>query len=437
MTDAWRRSGGLLMMMVLCGAGSAFGQGERVPLPETLPDHPRLLLSAEEIAHLKALRAEDPWVDGIIGNLVASAEGSLGREIEVTPGERHRAYAGPARDLGLACQFTGDVRFARKAAAMLLAYADLAPTLQRSGSSGLLTDSTLGEGNPATDLAWAYDLIYNAGVLSDAQKRHIEDDLLRRIALVAGHGCHHRNSSNWRSWGLVCLAAGGFATGHRDLIDEAINGVYDEARKSYLYGFSQQIAHSFFADGTFWERSIGYTYYTLRPLSIVAEMARHSGIDLWTREWPGLRERPPGGAHDDFGPPGPRSIRYGLDALLYRAFPDMSCARVADSGTRRITSDVRIHDAIYPHVRDPKYAWLIWRSRQRNARPVAGWRVWQPEGRMAGEVDEAVTHRGRSSFRLRSESTANRAALYQSVPVEPGRTYRFSIWVRTKRVAGG
>ena len=45
--------------MALCGAGSAFGQGARVPLPETLPDHPRLLLSAEEIDNLKALRAED------------------------------------------------------------------------------------------------------------------------------------------------------------------------------------------------------------------------------------------------------------------------------------------------------------------------------------------------------------------------------------------
>jgi|GEM_PF-857303 len=423
--------------LLLLNATGSSGQGERVALPDKLPDHPRLLLSAEEIANLKALRAQDPWAAEIIGSIISSAEGWLGREIEVTPGERHRAYASPARDLGLAYQFTDDVRFARQAAAMLLAYADVAPTLKRSGSSGLLTDSTLREGNPATDLAWAYDLIYHAGVLSEAQKRRIEDDLLRRIALVSGHGCHHRNSSNWRSWGLVCLAAGGFATGDRDLIDEAINGVYDPARKSYLYGFSQQIAHSFFADGTFWERSIGYTYYTLRPLSIVAEMAARSGIDLWTREWPGLRERPPGGAHDDFGPPGPRSIRYGLDALLYRAFPDMSCARVADSGSRAITSSVRIFDAAYRHISDPKYAWLIWRGRAGKAAALAGWRVWQPDGRMEGEVDETVVHGGRSSFRLRSESAANRAALYQQVSVEPGRAYRFSIWVRTDQVAGG
>ncbi len=426
-----------LIASLLLTAGATLGQGELVPLPDTLPDHPRLLLSAEEIADLRALRAADPWAAAIMNGIISSAEGSLAREIEVTPGERHRAYAGPARDLGLAYQFTEDVRFARKGAEILLAYADLAPTLKRSGSSGLLSDSTLREGSPAVDLAWAYDLIYNAGVLSDAQKRHIENDLLRRIAIVAGHEGHHRNSSNWRTWGLVCLAAGGFATGQRDLIEEAINGVYDPDRKSYLYGASQQIAHSFFADGTFWERSIGYTYYTLRPLGIVAAMAEHSGIDLWTHEWPGLRERPAGAMHDDFGPPGPRSIRYGLDALMYRAFPGMVCARVADSGSRSITADVRIFDAAYRHIPDPKYAWLISRGRQGSTQPIAGWRVWQADGRMEGALDETVAHGGRSSSRLRSESTANRAALYQRVSLEPGRAYRFSVWVRTDQVAGG
>jgi hypothetical protein len=223
----------------------------------------------------------------------------------------------------------------------------------------VLTESTLSEAGPMVALCWAYDLVVPAGVLNQQQRRHIEEDLLKRIALDAGHRCHHPNSSNWRTWAMVIVAAGGFATGDRALIDEALNGVYDEARRTYLYGFAQQIAHSFFADGTFWEGQIGYTYYTFSALVQIAEMAWRSGIDLWRLELPGLRELPAGARHEDFGPPGPRSIRYGLDALFYRAFPNLSCARVGDSRLTSIRGDVRIFGPAYRRLQDPKYAWLI------------------------------------------------------------------------------
>jgi len=51
-------------------------------------------------------------------------------------------------------------------------------------------------------------------------------------------------------------------------------------------------------------------------------------------------------------------------------------------------------------------------------------------------IDTAVRRSGRASLRFRNTDEKKYSLCTQSVPVRPGRKYRFSVWVKTLRVAG-
>ncbi|MGM0494075.1 MAG: alginate lyase family protein, partial [Armatimonadota bacterium] len=386
---------GLVAVMIL--TGTAYSQGEvmpwtelhRVPLPDELPPHPRVFCTQAEIDRIRAdYEAGDPFTRLCVDEIVSRAEAAASAVDESGRPTRHD-FARTAL-LAQASALTGDERFGRMALERLLHAAEIAPELEPTRARGLFTDSTLAEGPLAVDAAMAWDLIAGAEWITEKQRAQIEDDLLRRIGWESGHRCGHRNSSNWRSWALAIVASCGFATGDRELIDEAVNGAWDPQRNAYLYGAVQQIAHSIFADGIHWERSVGYSYYTASALQWVLLAAENSGIDLWHAEIPGILGPFEGGAnHEEFGPPGARSIKYMLDAQFYQAFPDLSFARINDSGTRRLAYHP-IYELAWERYRDPKYAWLISRERERDEDAPAWWSLWRPAGEgEAGAVDHA------------------------------------------------
>ncbi len=400
---------GLAYSGVGCATPRYDGGSTRIPIPQELPDHPRLFLPSDDIKSIRHQAETDPWAAGIIDRIVQSAEGwDPARLEELKSGVRHHGFCRPARDLALAYQFRGDRRFAKEAAQILVGYADLAPSLSHGGYAGLLTSSTLQEADVITDLCWAYDLIVPSGVLTNQERRRIENDLFRRSGWEGGHLCHHLNSDNWRTRAIGVLAATGFATGDRKLMEEAINGVYDPDRRAYLYGFAQQIAHSMNSDGVLWESQIGYTYFTLRTLCWVAEIARNSGVDLWQTKLPGLQAKPARAWKWYFGDAGPRSLRDAIDALFYRAFPNMSVSAMGDSNTHEISAPVRMFGAAYRRTHDPKYAWLVTRQRKKqnedNKNPkVSGGGIWHliyavrdlPAGHFSFEDDADIGVSGR------------------------------------------
>ncbi len=431
------------LMALIAVAGVARGQDAvtpwediyRVPIPETLPDHPRVFCTQADIDRIRAdYEAGDEYTRVCVDQLVQSARGIAGGSVIAGEKPSRHDFA-RMRTLAQAYAVTGEERFGRVALDALLQAAEIAPTLEPARATGLFTSSTLMEGPLAVDAAWAWDLIAGAPWITDDQRERIEQDLLRRIALVSGHGCHHRNSSNWRSWALVCLASCGFAIGDRSLIDEAVNGAWDPDRNAYLYGAVQQISHSIFADGIHWERSIGYTCYTASALQWVLLAAENSGIDLWHAEIPGILGPFEGDAnHEEYGPPGPRSVKYMLDALFYQTFPDMSTARINDSGTRRL-SHHSIYDLAWARYRDPKYAWLISRRRKKSDDAPGWWSVWRPAGEPTAEALEDA-HDGAMGVRLCTPE-GGRVALVQDVQVPADRPVVVSGWVKALQMDGG
>lgn len=407
----------------------------RVPIPDELPAHPRVFCTADDIARIRAdYAAGDDYtrvcVDGIVATAQRYMTMGLSREGRPKPQDFHRAAI-----LAEAWALTDDERLGRGALELLRWAADVCPTLETTGSRGRFTSSTLLEGPLAVNASMAWDLIADAPFVSDEDRAHIEEDLLRVLAWECGHRCGHRNSSNWRSWALAVLASCGFAIGDRDLIDEAINGAWDEERNCYLYGIVQQLTHSVFADGIHWERSMGYHFYTMSALMYVLMAAENSGIDLWSAELPGILQPFEGGAgHDEFGPPGPRSVKYMLDAPFYYAFPDFSFACINDSGMRRLSYH-RIYEIAWRHYRDPKYAWLISRRRSADTNKLPWWNVWRPAGEPeAGPVGEA--HSGETAWRLRTEA-GERVALVQNVQAPANQPVLVSGWVKAIQMDGG
>lgn len=207
---------------------------------------------------------------------------------EVIYGRMHSELAGYARDLGLAYQLTGNLRYAQSAAQILLAYADryLGYPLHdiyggTNPSSARVMAQVLDEAVWLIPVAWAYDLVAGSGALTDTQKLHIQKNLLRPARDVL----NWFGAANQQSWSNAAIAAVGFALEDWGYVADALVG---------SNGFEKQMRDEINADGVWKEGSWAYHFYALEPLIKVAEMATRAGHDLYSGNTPlrGMFEAP-------------------------------------------------------------------------------------------------------------------------------------------------
>lgn len=382
----------------------------RVAIPDQLPDHPRVFVTPADLARIEAdYQAGDAYTVQAVNRAVDVARGLVSRPFAQPP---NASTVGEAERLAIGYILSHDRTMGEACRDRLLALAKLYPTLQTTPARGRLTSRTLEEGPVALRAAMAYDLCAAGDLLTPAERKTIEQDFLRIMGWETGHRCGHANSSNWRTWAMAIVASCGFAAGDRDLIEEAINGVWDPDRNLYLYGVVQQIQHSIFADGIHWERSIGYTYYTAGALMPILEAAKNSGIDLWHAPIPSLLKPFPGSApHEEYGPEGIRSMRAFLDAPFYYAFPGGALARIGDTGSTQLAYHP-IYELAWQEYGDPKYAWLIHRERAKDETGLAGWNVWRAAGEPAGELRDGAGRNGSKGYWMRT-GAKDRLALVQ------------------------
>ncbi|MCC7492223.1 MAG: heparinase II/III family protein [Fimbriimonadaceae bacterium] len=419
----------LLLVLLLADPQPPF----RVPLPATLPPHPRVFATAADLARVRRdLAAGDAYTIATVAALRGRGLAALEVAPEPAATSPTASHFSAAAACAEAWAVTGEAPFAAAGGRLLRAIAVGYPKLTTTPSHGRVsTNGTLTEGPLAVQAAGAYDLLYDQ--LNAADRELIERDLLRLMALECGHKCTHANSSNWRSWALTILAACGFATGDRALIDEALNGVWEPQRKLYLYGVVQQLQHSFFGDGIHWERSVGYTYYTASALQWVLLAAANSGIDLWATPVPSLLGPFEGSApHEEYGPPGSRRLSSWLLAPYYLSFADGSVEQYGDSGTSALQYHP-IYELAYARDPDPRYAWLLHRERQEQRRGLAGWDLWQPAGQSSGEV--VPGGREGQALRLRTGEQA-RVAAVQRFQAPADRPVEVSGWVKLLAAGG-
>jgi len=241
---------------------------------------------------------------------------------------RNDALGEAAVASALAYQFTKKLFYAKNAAAILNDYARVYPTYKlhdinnRPGpNGGLAYAQTLDESIWLIKIAWTYDLIRDANVLTAPEKQSIEHNVLRPAAALVLKA-HKEPTMNIQSWINAGAAAVGYTLNDQPLITEAIDGPI---------GFRYQMQH-FVHEGFWAEGAWGYQFYAMRALTMTAQMAARKGVNLWKQE-PNLLAL--------FHSP--------LGVLL----PDGSLPAFNDSGSPNLYGQSFLYEVAYAATHDP------------------------------------------------------------------------------------
>ncbi|MBT3379851.1 MAG: hypothetical protein HN742_29850 [Lentisphaerae bacterium] len=368
------------------GIHVASDQVPEAPVPFTRADvsfaegpHPFLLVTADDITRIQATADTQEWARRALARFLKSAEtwcaepvvhpdrgggwyhwyacpkdgGSLQtvsptqhrckRCGEMYSGEpydtvaimsQHNGLGSRCRDIGLAYALTGKVEFARTARKILLGYADRYNTYElhdtrgpsKRASAGRVGPQTLDESCWLIPITQGYDLVYESDLFSDADRRHIEKDLLRSAAATIRR--YDAGKSNWQSWHNAGMGAVAFCLRDRELAEHVVNG---------SSGFQFQMANSVTDEGFWYEGAWGYHYYALMAHLALTEIAFRSGTNLYANpRYKGLYDIP---------------IRFMA--------PNRQLPAFHDSGLSSGLPGTKFLEVAFRHWQDANFAWGI------------------------------------------------------------------------------
>ncbi|MBT3603778.1 MAG: hypothetical protein HOE48_05315 [Candidatus Latescibacteria bacterium] len=344
---------------------------------------PCLMLRDDDVASINAKIDTHDWAKGAFDVLTRQVKGWLGRKIEiperggqwphwyacedcgirletVSPTEHKcakcdRVYSGEPWDsvpltavhqdlsqallsLGVYYALTGEQDAARKAAQILLGYAEQYPHYPiRDHNLKSDTDwatkvswGTLGESVWLIPVCAGYDLIRDAGVFMPAEHQAIREQLLRPAArLIMKHNIGIHNIQCWHN---AAIGSAGLMLRDRDLVSFAVESEV---------GVLEQIKQGVLSDGFWHEGSWGYHFYGMRPLLAWVETLRNCGLDLYDMH-----------------------LKRMFDAPLKAMLPDGSLPAFHDSGGPHLRATAPSYEVGFARYQDPALAWpLIGESR--------------------------------------------------------------------------
>jgi len=410
----------LILGTILAVSTAGRGFSAETPAAQTttvsLPPHPRLLLDSNGIAALKQRIADAPWAKAAWGQLTSNAAKNLEQAVELPPrgGNWSHNYVCPVhgarlqqgkqlgpwqwehicpigdhvltgdpskatRDFdgnaimgihennaqqiinnGLVYQVTGDVRYAQKARAILMAYADAYLSYpvhdnqgKPGGRGGHVASQSLTEASWLTEFLQGADLVWDT--LSDDDRRAVEDKIIRpalnQVIIPQKYGIHNIQCHEDSAIGLA-----GFLLGDAKLISLAI----DDKQQ----GVRQELARGVNADGLWLEGSTGYHFFTIGGLWPVMEAARNCGIDLYSPQFKKMFD-------------GPFAI----------AMPNLVLPNFNDSGSSPLRDHAEAYELAFARYHDPTYVSLFGKRNNRMALYFGETQL--PSGE---KVDEAQSH---------------------------------------------
>ena len=243
------------------------------------------------------------------------------------------------RDLALTYAVTGGREYAAKAAEILLKYADAYPHFVAEKHGFGFHENSLNEAVSLIPQAQGYDLIYNSGVLDNAQKQHIERDYFwpeaQRLTQAGLVG-------NWGSWHLSAVGVIGYATGHERFADYAVDS------------FKTQISTNLGDDGLWPESIQTYHFYPLDGFLSLAEAAGNCGTDLF--DW-----------HAGHG----KGIEAMFESPLRYMYPTLQLPAINDGWYNAYLPEDQYAVAWW-HYHKPEFAWAIRRSEEVGHTGVTG-----------------------------------------------------------------
>lgn len=252
---------------------------------------------------------------------------------------QHNDLAARCRNLGLAYVLTSDAEFAKTVRDILVGYADHYSSYElhdihgpsERSSAGRVGPQTLDESCWLIPIAQGYDLIHESDLLSDADRQHIEKNLLRAAAATIRR--YDAGKSNWQSWHNAGMGAVAFCLRDRELAEHVVNG---------RSGFQFQMANSVTDEGFWYEGAWGYHYYALSAHLALTEMAFRSGTNLYANpRYKGLYDIP----------------------MRFMA-PNRQLPAFHDSGLSSGLPGTRYLEVAYRHWQDANFAWGIQQRRR-------------------------------------------------------------------------
>jgi len=202
------------------------------------------------------------------------------RTVEAYRTRLHNQADAAALKLAWAYWHSGDDKFAADVRRLLVKLADDYPTYpgrrDRWGRSGIFATiggrryiQSLDEAFAVIELAKAYDLTRNSPVWSDADRKHVEQDLFREIArTISWWNQGKNNHQTWYNAGLVCI---GSVLADSAIIDKALNG---------SGGYYDQLKRSVGDDGLWYEGTMAYHNYALQAMVEIVEVGDRLGLKL-------------------------------------------------------------------------------------------------------------------------------------------------------------
>ncbi|WP_020620408.1 S-layer homology domain-containing protein [Paenibacillus daejeonensis] len=271
----------------------------------------------------------------------------------------HTLNVQAARNLAIVYALTDEVKYASKAKEILVNYAKLYPEYPLQAQNGRLFYQSLDEAVQMIELVHAYDLIESSGVLSEAEKQDIEQNLFAPSARTLQ--AYDVGKSNWQTWHNAAIGTIGAVLEDEALMEHSVNG---------RSGFHFQMTNSVLSDGFWYEGAIGYHVYAQYALLHHAIGLRGMGYDLFASE----------------------PFKKTFDMPLDYAFPDLGIINSNNSSKypTSLAAPGRVvpmdYEAVYAHYNDPVYGALLDRLYEENGRPRGGYIVaGDPTSGIAGE----------------------------------------------------
>jgi len=349
------------------------GKTEVIGTPRQTKGHPCTLWDKEDIAHYQAMLKTSSELQAQFAGLKQAMDVRITQPVGVPPPQkdaegkwRHLSDLEPfggrtigatqtqlaldIANLGAIYALTGEAKYAEFAKQMLLAYADAYPNYGIGARPGIFAnhdpskvfDFRLGDAIWLIPLARGYDLIYNLPSITPAERKHIEDDLIKANAQhIAGNHAHLEAPTNWSAISTCAILAAGYATDDEELINMAFYGLKGTKEKPtgglYLMHFGPK---SMSADGLWSEGAMGYQFMALQALVYDAEMLWHHGVDMYRYRDAALKRI--------------------FDSPLQYAYPNLKTAAIHDSGYDSILGgDSYLYEYAYRRYRAPAYLTIL------------------------------------------------------------------------------
>ena len=290
------------------------------PDANSLCPHPRVYFTREEIDAAKEKIKSSSWAKKCLAEIISYADKSLA--------EKNIKKVDPF-PLAMAYVLTDQQKYAEKAKEYLIYYADNYRNLPLKNNEGKMSNYQFGDSNIISrKLVPAYDLIYNCKILGDADKKHIENDLLRPAAedqLIdrRGKDSPFHQDFNFQTMRIEAVGFVGFCLNEPKYINWAING---------KHGFFSMLARCVRDDGLWWEKTVSYHVTTaIPPLIKLAQAAYNNNLDLWHTPVPDSRLYLRNWLYPVDGNNGAKTLQSTLDSLFYLMFPDKSAPAFGDA----------------------------------------------------------------------------------------------------------